>query len=77
MPRLDQADRQLPEHGQDEISFECVPVHPLSVTVQVRDGAFLCLSQRLDGEKELVTSDSHARLLFWDCDYAEATLVRP
>lgn len=48
----------------------------MSFAVQVRDGAFLCPSQRLDGEKELVTSDSHARLLFWDCDYAEATLVR-
>lgn len=47
----------------------------LLLLLQVRDGSFLGLSQRQDGEAELVTCDSHGRLLFWDCDYPDPTLV--
>ena len=37
----------------------------------VREGSFLCLSQRLDSEQEVITADANGRMLFWDCDYAD------
>ncbi|GMI03858.1 hypothetical protein TrVE_jg2531 [Triparma verrucosa] len=40
------------------------------VSHMVREGAFLCCSQRLDSEQEVITADGNGRLLFWDCDYA-------
>jgi WD40 repeat protein len=36
-----------------------------------RSGAFMCMTQRIDSEQELVTCDFNGRLLFWDCDEAE------
>jgi len=44
-----------------------------TVSHMVREGAFLCLSQRLDSEQEVVTGDGNGRLLFWDCDYPQPT----
>ncbi len=37
----------------------------------VREGAFVCATQRLDSEQEIITADGNGRMLFWDCDYAD------
>lgn len=41
------------------------------VAQQVREGAFHCISQRLDSETEIITAGADGRLLVWDCDVAE------
>lgn len=40
-------------------------------------GSFLCMSQRVDSEQELVTGGADGKLLFWDCDViSKPVLVR-
>ncbi|EQC30761.1 hypothetical protein SDRG_11522 [Saprolegnia diclina VS20] len=46
-----------------------------AVVHQVREGAFHAMSQRLDSETEIITGGADGRLLFWDCDVADAVKV--
>ena len=41
----------------------------------MREGAFTGLTQRIDSEQELVTSDACGRILFWDCDVSDPILA--
>lgn len=44
------------------------------VAQQVREGAFLGISQRLDSETEIVTAGADGRLLVWDCDVPDPVM---
>jgi len=43
---------------------------------QMREGSFTGLTQRVDGEEDLITCDAHGQLLFWDKDYRQPVMVR-
>jgi hypothetical protein len=44
------------------------------VAHQVREGAFLTMSQRVDSEHEIITGGADGRMLFWDCDVMDSSV---
>jgi len=46
-----------------------------TVVHMTREGAFLDMTQRLDSEQELVTSDTGGRLFYWDCDVPDPVMA--
>ena len=53
-----------------------VPVSgPCAQMTKSTAGGFVCLSQRVDSEQELVTGGVDGQLFFWDCDVVDAVGV--
>lgn len=72
---IDQATPHLVHSGSEDkllVTYDFKQNRPL-VTHSTQDSSITGLSQRKDGEREMVTTSLDGKLLFWDVDYADAT----